>query len=484
MATDMIKSIPSFYAGQSIFLTGATGFLGKVFIEKVLRSCPDVREIFLLMRPKKGQNINERLQKILNLPLYENLRGEQSSNFKKLIPILGDASEKGLGLSDTDRQMLIERVTIIIHAAASVRFNNSLKYAICVNTRSTRDVCILAQSMKNLIALVYVSTAYAHVNNPVIEEKVYPSVIDWQKMIEMAESLDEHTLNILTAKCLDYIPNTYIFSKILAESVVQTYSSSLPCAILRPSMVFPTLREPIPGWIDNIYGPIGLMIGTGKGFIRVVYTNKHVAGNFVPVDSVVKAMLVVTWKLGLSTYNYQYTFMADSMPFVFNCTRNKQKCRSAQYNRDIFRSIEDEIPLEGIIWDSKPILTNNFILYFTLMILLHILPAMLIDLIFNVSGRRPRIVQLQRNIYVISCTMRYFLSNEWEFNNTNCLALLSSIPVDDQDRFSFELSNFYIRDYYKNCMIGAKKFLLHEDINRVDRAKAHRKRTLVKLAPP
>jgi len=72
-------------------------------------------------------------------------------NFKKLIPIFGDVSEKGLGLSAADRQMLIERVTIIIHAAASVRFNDSLKYAIFANTRATRDICILAQSMKNLI---------------------------------------------------------------------------------------------------------------------------------------------------------------------------------------------------------------------------------------------------------------------------------------------------------------------------------------------
>lgn len=67
ISIDPSKSIPAFYAGQSIFLTGATGFLGKVFIEKVLRSCPDVREIFLLMRPKKGLDINQRLEKILNL---------------------------------------------------------------------------------------------------------------------------------------------------------------------------------------------------------------------------------------------------------------------------------------------------------------------------------------------------------------------------------------------------------------------------------
>ncbi|XP_024881167.1 fatty acyl-CoA reductase wat-like [Temnothorax curvispinosus] len=90
--------------------------------------------------------------------------------------------------------------------------------------------------MKNLKALVYVSTAFAHVNNAFIEEKMYPPIADWRKMIEIAESLDEHTLNIFTAKCLDYAPNTYIFSKNLAESVIQDYSFFFPCAIVRPSL--------------------------------------------------------------------------------------------------------------------------------------------------------------------------------------------------------------------------------------------------------
>lgn len=66
---DPAMSIATFYAGQSIFVTGATGFLGKVYIEKILRSCPDVREVFILMRSKKELNINERLEKILKLPV-------------------------------------------------------------------------------------------------------------------------------------------------------------------------------------------------------------------------------------------------------------------------------------------------------------------------------------------------------------------------------------------------------------------------------
>lgn len=66
---DPNQYIPAFYAGKSILITGATGFLGKVLIEKLLRSCPDVREIFLLMRPKKGMPIDGRLGKILALPV-------------------------------------------------------------------------------------------------------------------------------------------------------------------------------------------------------------------------------------------------------------------------------------------------------------------------------------------------------------------------------------------------------------------------------
>jgi len=66
------------------------------------------------------------------------------------------------------------------------------------------------------------------------------------------------------------------------------------------------MKEPIPGWIDNVYGPIGLSIGGGKGVLRVTYLNKYVCENIVPVDIVVKAVLVVIWKLGFIKYDHKY----------------------------------------------------------------------------------------------------------------------------------------------------------------------------------
>jgi len=68
----------------------------------------------------------------------------------------------------------------------------------------------------------------------------------------------------------------------------------------------PSVEEPMPGWIDNIYGPIGLFIGGGKGLIRIACCNKSVNQNAVPVDIVIKAIIVVSWKLGSSTYIFMH----------------------------------------------------------------------------------------------------------------------------------------------------------------------------------
>ena len=61
-----VPSIPNFYAGRSLFITGATGFMGKCLVEKLIRACPDIKCIYLLIRPKKGKGPQERLDEILD----------------------------------------------------------------------------------------------------------------------------------------------------------------------------------------------------------------------------------------------------------------------------------------------------------------------------------------------------------------------------------------------------------------------------------
>ena len=44
--------LSDFYAGKTILLTGSTGFLGKVVLEKILRSLSVVKTIYLAIKPK------------------------------------------------------------------------------------------------------------------------------------------------------------------------------------------------------------------------------------------------------------------------------------------------------------------------------------------------------------------------------------------------------------------------------------------------
>lgn len=41
----------TFFPGMHVLVTGATGFLGKVVLEKLLREVPALGKIFLLVRP-------------------------------------------------------------------------------------------------------------------------------------------------------------------------------------------------------------------------------------------------------------------------------------------------------------------------------------------------------------------------------------------------------------------------------------------------
>jgi fatty acyl-CoA reductase len=45
--------IREFYKGKTILLSGTTGFVGKVILEKILRSLADVKRIYVMIRPKK-----------------------------------------------------------------------------------------------------------------------------------------------------------------------------------------------------------------------------------------------------------------------------------------------------------------------------------------------------------------------------------------------------------------------------------------------
>lgn len=60
------KSIADFFEDRSVFITGSTGFVGKVLVEKLLRACPKIKCLYLLMRTSSGKDIATRRKELVN----------------------------------------------------------------------------------------------------------------------------------------------------------------------------------------------------------------------------------------------------------------------------------------------------------------------------------------------------------------------------------------------------------------------------------
>lgn len=199
-----MSGIKPFYADQHLFVTGGTGFVGKVLIEKLLRSFPDLKTIFLLIRPKKGINPHDRLMDFGTDKIFDTIRSQSPSVLSKIRLISGDISSACLGISASDRKLLIEQVTIVFHVAATVRFNEGLHGSAVMNTLGTLQMMQLCSEIKGLKSVVYVSTAYCSPKVEVVEEIVYQTsdVISKDAFVAFVKKASQSEVDALAGKIM------------------------------------------------------------------------------------------------------------------------------------------------------------------------------------------------------------------------------------------------------------------------------------------
>ncbi|RZF33950.1 hypothetical protein LSTR_LSTR010433, partial [Laodelphax striatellus] len=102
--------------GREILITGGTGFIGKVLVEKLLRSCSHLSKIYLIIRSKKGKDVRQRLNELLNASIRVDQPsrreqastrcidyGTQSQNREK-VPLYGTAVSRIVNLLEKKRQ--------------------------------------------------------------------------------------------------------------------------------------------------------------------------------------------------------------------------------------------------------------------------------------------------------------------------------------------------------------------------------------------
>lgn len=86
-----------------------------------------------------------------------------------------------------------------------------------------------------------------------------------------------------------------MFTKAIAEDTVRQYSTEIPICIVRPSIVTSTYNEPLPGWINNLYGAVGVVMGSAIGLLHSLHCTPENLADLVPADYVISHVIATAW---------------------------------------------------------------------------------------------------------------------------------------------------------------------------------------------
>ncbi|XP_030449121.1 fatty acyl-CoA reductase 2, chloroplastic [Syzygium oleosum] len=327
--------IVRFFRGKRFFITGATGFLAKVLVEKILRTVPDVGKIFLLMKAKDKEAAMARLSsEIIYSELFKGLQQTYGKSYEpfmlsKLIPVVGDISESNLGLGDELVDFIANEVDIIVNSAANTTFDERYDIAIDVNTKGPYHLMSFAKRCSQLKVFLQVSTAYVNgqrqgkimekpfcMGDSIVRESYSAEPptslpqLDVESEIHLAleskKALEDHAvaqkmkeLGLNRAKKFGW-QDTYVFTKAMGEMLIDDMRGEVPVIIIRPSVIESTIKEPFPGWMEGNRMMDPIILYYGKGQLTGFLVDPDGVIDVVPADMVVNATLAAIARHGMA----------------------------------------------------------------------------------------------------------------------------------------------------------------------------------------
>ncbi|XP_052749116.1 fatty acyl-CoA reductase wat-like [Galleria mellonella] len=469
---DRLSDVQEFYKGKNILITGATGFLGKILMEKLLRSCPGVDNLYLLVRQKRGKDIFTRIEEIFDDPVFDRLKKEVPKFRHKLVVIPGDCEAAGLGLTLMDRQMLIEKVNIIFHSAATVKFDEHLRAALNTNVRAPLHLLRLARDMKGLDVLMHISTAYSNSHLSHVEERFYPCDADYEQLHQRIDKLTDKQIRDLLPTILDAWPNTYTFTKALAEKELRVNARGMPIGIFRPAIVISTVKEPLKCWLDNMYGPTGIAVGSVSGIVRTLQCDENVTADLVPVDSAVNCLMVAAANVS-SAYKQR---SPPQEPPIYNFVSSVENRITYGDFMEKNVAMVDKYPSLNAVWYLTVTLTKSLLMYKIYIFFLHLLPGAFFDVLALCIGRKPKMLKVYKKVHKFSSLLTYFCMREISFCNRNTRELWQKTSDSDKQLFPFSMKEMSWDDYFEEYLAGIRRYIFKESDDTLPRARLKWKR--------
>jgi nucleoside-diphosphate-sugar epimerase len=455
----MSLTIRQHLRGKTILLTGGTGFLGKVIVERLLRTAPELERIYLLIRETRDPAAVRFDAEVVPAGVFESLADAYGDGWPrfvrgKIMPVAGDVAKPRLGLSDDDYRALTAQVDIVINSAASVAFDAPLNEALLHNTRSTQYVAEFAGACRSA-ALVHISTAFvAGQCTGRILEAPLPDIAP----AEIA-ALDELTRAIVEegtrgradaretrARLVETgmtrarsrgWHDTYTYTKALGEMVVARHRGTVPTAIVRPTIIESSLRDPEPGWLENLNVGDPLFVEFGRGRMPDFPLRLDTVFDIVPVDLVANAVVALLPRVpDLNTIGYYAIGSGASNPLTGAALY--EISREYFLRQPMFDRRGEPIPPPRWTFPSPERFREMF-------------------------AGEPRSMTTKRLLYLADLYTGY-INADYVFDTTRTDDLLAELDDRDRARLDFDVRHINWRSYIQDVHIpGLRRHVLKEN---------------------
>lgn len=313
-------SIRHTLAGRHVFLTGASGFLGKAWLALVLDQLPELGRLTILMRPRRKKTGLDRFEDMINhSPVLAHLHEKHGAKLADFLAarveiVEGSVERPDFGLDDRTLERLAPSVDLLLHSAGLTDFDPDPRDSLDTNIDGTIHALELCRRFDRA-RLLHVSTCFvAGCRRGRIPETVPIGVTPNDKSFdpeaevrEMRDRLDEVVSRVNEGRVSsraarrDLVetvreragrlgwPNTYTYGKALAEMLLVKRAGDVPYTIFRPAIIEGAVDFPFPGWNEgfNGCGPLAYLLAT---WFRQFPARRGNPFDIVPIDEVTRAL--------------------------------------------------------------------------------------------------------------------------------------------------------------------------------------------------
>ncbi|CAF1292130.1 unnamed protein product [Adineta steineri] len=485
----MSSSISDFYEGKNILVIGSTTFPGKVLLEKLLRSCPNIGKIYCPIHPTKTTVTHQlspvdTFAEIYTTKLFDRVRRINAKFQEKIIPfdmnILISSTTTTDTELDSDEQSQLQTVSwrklqdtvdlCFYIANNSVDFEEqNLKEMIQTNVMDLKSILSFLKTCTQLKSIVYLSSIYANIDCPYIDECIYPCPIEPQKLVDALDWMDKEMVALATPKLIGPKPNAFTFSHWLAETILAEEQKNLPSiSIVRVSIIGAAWKEPYPGWVEKSNGPSELFVAAGRGYLRSMKSDSHDILDIVPVDIPVNLLIAASWE----RYHEENK---EQLTKIFHCTSSGLNPFHWQEMSNYFTEYSKRIPYEHAFRRPNLSVTSHSLIHDSYVFFSHLIPAYLADIGLRLIGQKAHVVDIYKNLHRILLGLESFTIRgeiQCSYDSLNALRQLVS-ETNNSNEFYFDIRALHWPTYVESYLIGTKRYILNEDMNCLNGAQKH-----------